>query len=399
MLTGVLLTVIGFFASWPISHQVGMPQAQPIIATLSFVFLLTALSSVQAALAQREMKFKTLAYRDFFASVISCSVGIVAAIYGFGVWSIVVQNLLHNTLSTMFLWKVAPLKLSVNEVRMEHVRELWAFGGHIFLYSLFKYFTRNLDTWLVGILFGPQSLGLYQFTLRFTFGPIRALQAGLGSFLFPKASRIQTDETKLRALYLKSYNLLNYLLLGYAVGLVTLGPILIPLVFGEQWKGCIPLVYCTAAILVIHPGAVPLGEMLKACNRPKWLVAWAIFSAAANCLGLYAGSWFGFRNAVLAYSLSFVAISPALAWMVRESIGLRLASFMTRVWRGYAMLGLLLVAMLVLGIFLRDHNWAMLMAGAALFLGFYGWASSVDVDLKSLRVMVMKQVTSTFARI
>ncbi len=398
MLTGVLLTVIGFFASWPISRQMGMPQAQPIIATLSFVFLLTALSSVQAALAQREMKFKTLAYRDFFASVISCSVGIVAAIYGFGVWSIVVQNVLHNTLSTLFLWKVAPLSLSVKEVKMEHIRELWTFGGHIFLYSLFKYFTRNLDTWLVGLLFGTQSLGLYQFTLRFTFGPIRALQAGLGSFLFPKASRIQTDEAKLRALYLKAYNLLNYLLLGYAIGLVTLGPILIPLVFGQQWRPCIPLIYFTAAILVVHPGAVPLGEMLKARNRPKWLVVWAVFSAAANCLALYLGSWFGFEKAVLCYSMSFVVTAPALAWMVRESIGLKLVEFISRVRVGYAALGALLCAMLLLGVAMQGHSWAMLMAGAILFLGFYGWASSIDVDLRSLRTMVVNQLSSVLSR-
>ena len=397
--SGLILTILGFLASWPLSHQTGMPDAQPIIAALSFVFLVTALSSVQTALAQREMKFKTLAYRDFFASVVSASVGIIAAICGWGVWSIVVQNIVHSTMSTIFLWRVAPLKLSIREVRMVHIAELWSFGGHIFLYSIFKYFTRNLDSWLVGLLFGPQNLGLYQFAMRFTFGPIRALQGGLGSFLFPKASRIQAEETKLRALYLKAYNLLNYLLIGYAIGLLTLGPILIPLVFGPQWRPCIPLIYFTTVILVVYPAAVPLGEMLKACNRPNWLVAWAIFSAATNCLGLYVGSWFGFEKAVLAYSMTCVLSAPVLAWLVHETIGLKLTDFVSRVKRGYGALSLLMLSMMTLGVLLREHQWALLAGGSVMLLGFYLLASLIDVDLKSLRNMAVKQLTLTLGRV
>ena len=85
--TGVLLTFIGIILSWPCALFFKTPDVQPVMAVLSFGFIIKSFSLTQVAIAQRGLKFRDLAIRDISASLIGGGVGIVAAFLKYGVWS------------------------------------------------------------------------------------------------------------------------------------------------------------------------------------------------------------------------------------------------------------------------------------------------------------------------
>lgn len=66
--------------------------------------ILNSLAVVQRALLTVRIDFKTQAKASLSAAVISGCIGIVLAYSGFGVWALVVQQLLNLSVNTLLLW-------------------------------------------------------------------------------------------------------------------------------------------------------------------------------------------------------------------------------------------------------------------------------------------------------
>jgi len=389
---GIALALLGFALSRPVSTLLGEPAAAPLIAVLSLGFIPSSLISMQTAMAQRELRFKSLALRDLAASSLSAVCGIGAVLYGLGVWSIVVQSLVFNITAAAVLWNVSPVRVAFRTVSVAALRDLWPFGSQMLRYAVFKYFTRNLDSWLVVSIFGPETLGLYIFAQRFIFDPIRVLQAGLGAYLFPKASRVQENPARLKQLYLLSYKLLNYSLLAYGICAVVFGKYLVPAIFGEQWTDAVEIVALMAIILLVHPACVPIGEVLKATHRPHWLFWWAVFLTVLTNGSLVAAAPLGFEAAILAFALAFLLAMPVVVWMIHETVALSLREFRSRMLTSYLLLGALAVVLLGIDHVLSDTILLDLAAGAVACAVFAGLIYVVDEDMKSFADTILRTV-------
>ena len=101
---GVLLTLIGVAASWPIAALYGEPEVQPLFAVLSLAFLFTAPGIVQGGLLTRELAFRSLEVRTIIATVLSSATGITLADRRIRAWAIVAQDLVITSASTLLLW-------------------------------------------------------------------------------------------------------------------------------------------------------------------------------------------------------------------------------------------------------------------------------------------------------
>src|SRR3546814_6011250 len=76
----------------------GEPLLARIVPVLSILLLINSCEVVQEARLVRVLNFRPLAIRSFAASLIGGIVSITMAFHGYGVWSIVVQQLVSATL-------------------------------------------------------------------------------------------------------------------------------------------------------------------------------------------------------------------------------------------------------------------------------------------------------------
>ena len=187
---GAVLTVLGVLISEPLARFFHTPEAAPVLVALSAGFILNAPSLTQAAFAQRELRFRELALRDTGAAILGGVVGIVLALSGWGVWSLVGQTLTTTATGTALLWRLSPWRPRLSEVSGERARELWGYGSKIFWFSVFKYFAQNGDRLVVGYLAGPIALGVYSFAHRLVVYPVATLTGAIGNYLFPRFARL-----------------------------------------------------------------------------------------------------------------------------------------------------------------------------------------------------------------
>jgi PST family polysaccharide transporter len=335
------LAVLGAALSWPLASAFRTPTLQPVLLALAPGILINGLGLTQMALAQRTLRFRDLALRDLVGTLSGGAVGVGMALRGMGVWSLVGQTLVTSLVSTALLWRLSPWRPSFRGPIRAPLKELWPYSSAILSFSVLKFFTQNSDTMLVGWLMGPLLLGYYNFASKVTITPVSLLVGAVGSYLFASLSRLQGDPARLRESYLRYSELLLTAALPALTVLAGLGPSLLPLVLGERWKPIGPLVplFCGAAAVLVLIS--PVGSVLKAVGRVRWLVAWSAFFTTAILVFVGIGTRWGVVGVAAGYALAHVAAGTVAAVVLRHSIGVRPRQLLHAMRRGLALSGII----------------------------------------------------------
>jgi O-antigen/teichoic acid export membrane protein len=192
LLAGISVVMSGWWAK--VNH---VDQLQPVIDVLSIWLILQGLTIVQQSILQRELKFKKLALRSNLAAIFGAAAGIVLALKGFGVWAIVGQQLTASTVSLVLLWTVGHwvprLRFSFS-----HARQLLGFSSQVFAGNLGVFVNRRVDALMLGIFFGPVSVGLYRLADRLIESVLALAARPVQLFSLPEFSRHQGSPEALR---------------------------------------------------------------------------------------------------------------------------------------------------------------------------------------------------------
>ena len=300
---GVLLTFVGVGISFPAAVFFSAPEIQPLIMVLSLGFVLNSLSSTQMAIAQREFEFRKLAIRDLTASIAGGVIGIYAAFRGLGVWSLVVQILTTGVVSTFLLWRLSAWRPNLQSVRLDILKELWPYSSKIFQFNLFKYFAQNTDKLIIGFFLGPVALGLYVFTFNIIVIPVTTIVGAVGSYLFPKYSRIQGNIQRVKSLYLEDNGILGAVFSPLLVVVLTVSIILVPPVFDGKWNDALELFPIMTIVAFFQIVISPVGSLLKSLNKPDWLLKWSALITVMVAASMMVGMRYGVEG--IAFGLLF----------------------------------------------------------------------------------------------
>lgn len=99
----VLVALIVFASSGPISSLFNMPAMQEYVAALSVIFLFRGAGLVSESLLQREHRFRTIAGLSLLSYVLGyAGVSIIFSMYGFGAWELVFGSVAQAAMLSVF---------------------------------------------------------------------------------------------------------------------------------------------------------------------------------------------------------------------------------------------------------------------------------------------------------
>src|SRR5687767_2468647 len=125
---GLMLGALVWFGAGRIAAFYRMPEVEPVLRAVAFLFPLDGLNTVAKALLTRELRFRLYIALDVAAYVLGyAAVGVVLAWLGYGVWALVCANLAQLGVRTvaMYLATRHSLRPSVN---LTAARDLLSFG-------------------------------------------------------------------------------------------------------------------------------------------------------------------------------------------------------------------------------------------------------------------------------
>ena len=321
-----LLAIFTFAAAGSVSSFFHQPQLKPIIAWLSLSFLFNGFSSVQQSLLRRQLAFRALAVRSLVATFVGGIVGVVMALMGFGVWSLVAQQLINRVLAILGLWWASDWRPGF-KVSAKHFKELFSFGINILGGSVLIFLNIRSDDFLIGYFLGPVALGYYTIAYRFLVAMTQIINTTIRQVAFPMFSRLQQEPERLQQAFFKATQLVSFITFPAYLGMAALAPEIVRTMFGAQWIPSIPVMQILAFIGIPQATFTLSGLVLVAMGKPSWNLRIMFLNTVVNIAGFLIAVHWGIIAVAASFVIRCYLLSPVQLWAIYKLIRINIATY------------------------------------------------------------------------
>lgn len=263
---GILGTLVLYFSANSIAWFYSQPILEPIIQALSFLLIINSSSVIQHRLLMKRMDFKTLFRVNAMAFPLAGGTGATLAASGFGVWSLVIQQLAYNALCAIFLWWLVGWRPSPI-FSFHSLKSLFGFGSKLLATGMLETVTQNMYELVIGRAFSPADLGFYS-RARTTQQLIATnIHVTVGRVTFPVFSSIQNDKAQLQKTVQDGLSFLALVNFPLMIGMSVVARPLVSVVYSEKWLPCVPYLQLLCIIGLLHPITSINVNVLTACGR------------------------------------------------------------------------------------------------------------------------------------
>lgn len=249
---GVICYAILFFTSPLIAKFYNQPILSELLKFTALATLFNPLCAVQQAILTRNMDFKAQALISLIGAVISSVVGLVMAFSGFGVWSLVCQQVGGYVIRTLLFWVIVkwrPAKQWSN-VSFQY---LWGFGSKVLAQGIISNIYDNIYPIVIGKYYSANDLGNYTRARQFSKIPSADVTGVLYRVVLPVFSSIQDDEERLASVFSRMIKLSAFCIFPIMLGLAAIADPLIRVLLTDKWEGCIILLIIMCFNLMWYP--------------------------------------------------------------------------------------------------------------------------------------------------
>ncbi len=324
------------------AHFFREPRLFPLVATLGVALLVSGPGVVAQSLLQKRLDFRALALAETVSTSAGAVAGITLALLGAGAWSLVVQAITMQAAATWLNLRASryvPLRV----FRAGTLRSVLRFSFGLTTFNVFNFCARNADQVLIGRVLGAADLGLYALAYRLVLQPLGSVHAIVGRVMFPLYSRIQEDDARLAAAFLRVLGVIAFLLLPALAGLGAIATPLVEALFGPSWAPTAPLMTLLAGVAGAQTVVGVAGLLYQCKGRTDWMGRWGIVSSVIAVAGFGCGLAGGARGVALAFLCVSLLLAVPGVMLPCRLVGIRLREIGATIARPLA--GSLLLAL------------------------------------------------------
>ena len=271
----VVMYAILFVSAPAIARFYDIPLLSSVLRVQGVVLFIYAFNIIQQNQLRKNLNFKLLSIVTIITSLISLSVTIWMAYSGFGVWSLVAQNLLTAAIPAIVFWFTVKWRPQF-VFSVKSFKELFGFGFYMFLTQFINEFSRQIQGLLIGKVYNPATLGYYSkanSTERLASSSISQIMTQV---TYPLYSEIQDDKTALSNMIKRITTTLAYITFPMLFMLMLCAKPVFILLYSERWLPSVPYfqVLCIAGLAYCLQ-SVNL-QVIAAIGKSKIMFKWTI---------------------------------------------------------------------------------------------------------------------------
>ena len=249
---GVICYFALFLSSPLIADFYNTPILSDLLKVTALATLFNPLCAVQQAILTRKIDFKTQAIVSLSGAIVSGSVGLVMAYSGYGIWSLVFQQVGGYIIRTILLWILGRWKPK-RKWSWESFHYLWGFGSKMLGSALLETTYNNIYPLVIGKCFSAIDLGNYTRAQQFSSLPSSNVTGVLQRVTFPVLSTIQNEDERLAKNYCKILKMSAFLIFPMMLMLSAIADPLIRVLLTDKWEGCIILLQIICFDMMWYP--------------------------------------------------------------------------------------------------------------------------------------------------
>lgn len=358
---------IGLFLFAPLlANYYDMPDLIAPIRVLGLLLIISGFKNIQGAYVSRNLLFKKYFFATLGGTVTAALVGIAMAYMGFGLWALIIQNIVNQTIDTLVLWAIVKWRPE-RKFSFNRLKGLFSYGWKLLVSALLDTTWNQLRQLIVGKVYSAKDLAYYNKGNEYPQYATTAFNGSIDSVLLPVMSINQSEPLKVKEITRRSIIVSSYLLFPVMTGMSVCSEELVSLILTEKWLPMIPYYIIFCVVYSFYPIQSANLSAIKAMGRSdlflklevikktvdlciiiitmKLGVLWLAFGMVIGCVvSLVINSWpnrkllhysvfdqirdivpniiLSIIMGTLVYSISLFHISPIITLFIKVVVGI-----------------------------------------------------------------------------
>ena len=249
---GALGTCLIFLSAPWIAKFYSEPQLEPIARWMSLLLVINSFGTIQNRILMKRVDYKSLFHVSAIVTPISGLLGVGLAYRGYGVWSLVIQQLVFNSLYVCLLWMFVGWRPGL-KFSLASLQSMFGFGSKLLATGMLDTVFQNMYDLVIGKVFSAADLGFYTRAKMTQYLLAQNLHATVSRVTFPIFSSIQNDKPRLRDGVRKGLTYLGTVNFPLMVGLCVVSRSFVSVIFTDKWLPCVPYLQLLCVVGLLHP--------------------------------------------------------------------------------------------------------------------------------------------------
>ncbi len=316
-LSAFILALTQILLSIPISLFYHNPQIIGLNAVMSLSLLFNPLYHVQCVLIYRENALRTIALCNLLESFVCNIATIILALLGWGAWALILPLVLTVPIWCWVMWSNQDWRPNWRW-SFSVWREIFPFAFKLLGIDLLAKLRDYIDYIAIGVVLGPEALGLYYFAFNAGLGLSTGMIQSVSGALYPHLSTCGNDRNDLIQRYLKSLQDMAKTIVPLILIQSILAPIYVPIIFGPKWVAAIPMVVLICLSAVPRPFANATSFLLQLSQNTaidlKSNLIFTVFFSVSVVIAVQ----FGIVSVAIAVFMTHASMIPGFIWWVQQ---------------------------------------------------------------------------------
>ena len=324
----VLYVILFFTAPW-IAAFYKEPVLSPALRVLSVILFTGAFNSVQNAIITRKMEFKKLCISTLGATFFSGVIGIWMAYAGYGIWALIVNQLLGSVINMVLRW-VQDRWMPKFVFSWPRVKTFFGFGWKLMVSALLDAGYNNLSGLVIGKRYIGASLAFYNRGKQYPEMIANNLTSVALAVLFPVYSSKQDDKSRVLGMVRKTNRSTALMVFPMMVGMAMVATLLMRVLLTEKWVPAAPYLQVMAPIFALYPIEAANLQAINAIGRSdiylKTEIIKKIFGILALAVSVFCFSspiaiaWSATATAVFSMIVTMIAMRREFSYHMRDQL-------------------------------------------------------------------------------
>ena len=234
LVLGTIIYAILYFTAPSIAKYLNVKSLVEILRVLGLSVIIISFTQVQKVNFIRKLDFKTQAIISLIASVASGVISLWMALTGWGVWSLVAQQLVKQGAVSVLLWIFSKWKPSLI-FSTTSFKEMFSFGSKLLACSLISVIWNEIYSFVIGKMYNPVAVGYFNRADKFKSMVTSNIGQAVQRVGYPVMSSIQDDPQRQVRVYKKIVRLTILLTATLVFGLIGCAEAMIEVLIGSKW--------------------------------------------------------------------------------------------------------------------------------------------------------------------
>lgn len=252
-------------APW-ISKFYNVNELSSILRILGLNIIISAFATVQRANLIINLDFRTIAFVNLSAVILSGIVGIWMAYSNYGVWALVGQQMASIGTGTFVYWLNGKWRPDIGFSK-DSFLILWRFGSKLLATGIISTIIREINSVAIGKIYRTSELGYYTRAVQTSDMVAMTTNEVINAVTFPVLSSLQDNREKMKEVYSKMLGMTAFFIFPIMTCLAVIASPFISVLLTDKWISVVPLLQWLCFARIFTPISSLNMNVLNAIGR------------------------------------------------------------------------------------------------------------------------------------